>query len=177
MCKSVKLMAGFLFFIAAVFVGELSAPSDLYAQQPGGLQQQIQGNWTLISIYNEWADGRKVESFGSAPKGSMILTPDGRFSIFLIKKGIPKFASNNRVKGTAAENRAVIHGSTAYYGSYKVLNDKDGVVNLIVEGSTFPNWDGQKQTRFMSVTGDILKVVNPASAIGGKAYIIWKRAK
>jgi hypothetical protein len=164
-----------IFVIAVFFAGTLLAPMALSAQQPAGLQQQIQGNWTLVSIYNEWPDGRKAESFGHAPKGSMILTPDGRFSIFLINSGIPKFAADNRIKGTAAENRTVVHGSTAYYGRYTVVNDKNGVVNLEIAGSIFPNWDGRKQTRIMSVSGDTLKVINPASAIGGKAYIIWKR--
>lgn len=176
MGKSMKWIAGLLLVIAVVSVAILLGVSDAQAQQPGKLQQQIQGNWTLVSIYNEWPDGRKLEQFGPDPKGSMILTPDGRFSILFMKANIPKFASNNRLKGTAEENRAVVQGSTAYFGRYMVASDEDGVVMLMVEGSTFPNWDGQKQKRLMSVSGDTLKVVNPASGIGGASYIVWKRA-
>ena len=89
----------------------------------------------------------------------------------------PKFASNNRLTGTARENRAVAQGCIAYFGSYTVQNEKDGVVMLTVEGSTFPNWDGQKQKRRMTVSGDTLQVINPASGIGGTSYIVWKRAR
>jgi hypothetical protein len=176
MDKSMKWMAGLLFVVATVSIAMLSGVSDLGAQSPGRLQQQIQGNWTLVSIYNEWPDGRKLEQFGPDPRGSMMITPDGRFSIFFMKASIPKFASNNRIKGTDEENRAVVRGCTAYFGRYTVSGEKEGVVMLMIEGSTFPNWDGQKQRRLMFVSGDTLKVVTPASGIGGTSHIVWKRA-
>ena len=150
---------------------------DALAQQKtGGLQKQIQGHWTLASQYVE-QDGKKTEAFGSNPKGSMILTPDGRFSILLMKSDIPKFAVNNRVKGTAEENQAVVHGSTAYFGSYTVASEKDKTVSLRIEGSTFPNWNGEEQKRVMTVAGNELRVTNPTAGIGGTAYIVWKRNK
>ena len=46
-----------------------------------------------------------------------------------------------------------------------------------VEGSTFPNWDGQDQKRVWTVKGDELSVTNPTASVGGIAYVIWKRAK
>ena len=47
-----------------------------------------------------------------------------------------------------------------------------------IEGSTFPNWDGQDQKRIWTVKGDELSVTNPAASVGGGvAYLIWKRAK
>ena len=107
----------------------------------------------------------------------MILTPDGRFSIILMKPSLPKFASNNRVKGTAEENQAVVQGSLAYYGSYAVASEKGQTVNLRIEGSTFPNWDREDQKRVMTVKGDEMNVTNPTSAIGGVTYVTWKRAK
>lgn len=177
MGKFMKRIAGLPFVIAAVFVVALSITSDVLAQQPGGLRQQIQGNWTLVSIYNQWPDGRKLEQFGHNPAGSMMLTPDGRFSLFFMKSGIPKFASNNRIKGTAEENRAVVHGCLAYFGRYAVTDEKGGVVTLSIEGSTFPNWIGRSQKRLMSVGGNTLKVVTPAAGIGGTSYIVWKRAE
>lgn len=175
MDKSMRWMGGLFFIVAAFSIAMVPGVSDVRAQESGSLQQQIQGNWALVSIYNEWPDGRKLDQFGPDPRGSMILTPDGRFSMFFMKANIPKFASNNRLSGTARENRAVVQGCIAYFGRYTVSSEKDGVVMLMVEGSTFPNWDGQKQRRLMSVSGDTLKVVNPASGIGGTSYIVWKR--
>jgi hypothetical protein len=52
-------------------------------------------------------------------------------------------------------------------------------LNLHIEGSTFPNWDGQDQKRPVTVTGNDMKVINPTPSIGGggKNIQVWKRAK
>ena len=107
----------------------------------------------------------------------MILTPDGRFSVILMRSSLPKFASNNRMKGTAEENQAIVQGSLAFYGSYAVASEKEHTVNLRIEGSTFPNRDREDQKRVMTVKGDEMKVTNPTASVGGAAYLIWKRAK
>ena len=73
----------------------------------------------------------------------MIMTPNGRFSVILIRESLPKFASNNRMKGTAEENQAVVQGSLVYYGTYAVVDEKSTQGICHVEGSTFPNWDGE----------------------------------
>ncbi len=147
------------------------------AQEAGGLQKRISGNWTLVSIYNEWPDGRKLEQFGAQPQGFMILTPDGRFSIFFAKSDLPEFAAGNRLEGTTDEYLAVARGTLAYFGRYRVENDEDGVVELLVEGCTFPNWNGRKHKRLMSLSGDSLRVVTPAAGIGGTSHIVWRRAR
>ena len=85
--------------IAVLSGGMLSGASDVWAQEKGStLAKQIQGSWTLVSIYNE-QDGKKIEPFGYKPRGSLILTPNGRFSIILMRASLPKFAANNRMTG------------------------------------------------------------------------------
>ena len=177
MNRYIKEVAGVWSVITALAGVTLSGASDVWAQQKAGaLGQQIQGSWILVSQYVE-QDGKKTEAFGSDPRGSMILTPDGRFSLMLMRASLPKFASNSRVKGTVEENQAVVQGSIAYFGSYTVVSEKEQTVNLRVDGSTFPNWDGEDQKRVMTVVGDELRVINPTAAIGGTAYIVWKRVK
>jgi hypothetical protein len=174
---SIKTSAGVLLFVAVLSGGMLYGASDVWAQEKAGtLEQQVHGTWILVSLYVE-QDGKKIEPLGSKPRGSFILTPDGRFSVILLRASLPKFASNNRVKGTAEEYQAAVQGSLAYYGSYAVASEKEHAVNLHIEGSTFPNWDGQDQKRVWTVKGDELRVTNPTATIGGAAYVIWKRAK
>jgi Lipocalin-like domain len=174
---SIKKVALFLLVLAALSGASPSGDLNVWAKEKGStLAKQVQGSWTLVSLYVE-QDGKKMEPFGSKPRGSMILTPDGRFSIILLRESLPKFASNNRMKGTAEENQAVVQGSLAHYGRYAVANEKEHTVNLSNEGSTFPNWDGQDQKRVWIVKGDELRVSNPTASIGGVAYVIWKRAK
>jgi hypothetical protein len=174
---SFKEVASVLLVAAVLVVGSWSGASGVWAQEGTGLAQQVQGSWNLVSIYNEQG-GKKTEQFGSNPIGSMILNSDGHFSHILMRASLPKFVSNNRVKGTAKENQAVVQGAIAYFGTYTVLSDKEQTLNLHIEGSTFPNWNGQDQRRLMTIEGDELKLVNPTPSLGGGTnYSIWKRAK
>ncbi len=177
MNRSIKAVARVLLVVAVLSGGTLSEASDVRAQEKGStLAQQIQGSWILVSIYNE-QDGKKIEPFGPNPRGSLILTPDGRFSMIFMRASLPKFASNNRMKGTAEENQAVVQGSHAYYGSYAVASEKEHTVNLHIEGNTFPNRDLEDQKRVMIVKGDEMRLTNPTTTIGGVANVVWKRAK
>jgi hypothetical protein len=169
-------VASLLSVVAVLIVGTLFGASKVYAAEKGaGLAQ---GSWVLVELYNE-TDGKKIEPFGPDPRGSMLLTPDGRFSMILMRSSLPKFAANVRTKGTNEENQAVVQGSVAAFGTYKVTGDKEQILNLHMEGSTYPNWDGQDQKRPVTVTGDDMKVINPAPSIGGggKNTQVWKRAK
>ncbi len=170
MKKSMKEVAMLMLVVAVIVVGSLSAASKVYAAEKGA-----QGSWVLVSIYNE-QDGKKTDVFGPNPRGSLILTPDGSFSYILMRASLPKFASNARLKGTVEENQAVVQGTLAYFGKYSVAGDKELIFH--VEGSTFPNWDGQDQKRLITINGDEMKMVNPTPSIGGGTnYIILKRAK
>ena len=164
------------FLVASLLAGAaLSGVPGVWAEEKG-LAQQIQGTWALVSIYNE-TDGKKSDVFGTDPRGSLIFTPNGRFSLILMKATLPKFAANSRVKGTAEENQAVVQGSVALFGSYTVDSEKKDTAYLRVEGSTFPNWDGQDQKRIITFAGDDMNLVTPAAAVGGTNYAVWKRTK
>ena len=166
-----------LFLLAVFSFGDTTAPVDVWAQAGGSsLAKQVQGTWILVSNINE-RDGQKIDTFGPNPRGQMILTPGGYFSMILMRASIPKFASNNRLKGTVEENQAVVQGSHSQFGIYKVVSEQENTIILHIAGSTFPNWDGQDQRRIMTVSGDELKATVPAAAVGGTNYLIWKRAE
>ena len=79
--------------------------------------------------------------------------------------------------GTAEENRAIVQGSIAYYCRYSI-DEKERKINLHYEGSTYPNWDGEDQTRLITVSGDELKIISPVSAVGGGVvHLVLRRAK
>ena len=177
MSKLLKKAEGTFSFAAILSVALLSGPSDVWAQQKkaGGLKQQITGTWSLVAQYVEQGD-KKVERFGPNPKGTAIFEQNGRFASILLSPDIPKFASNNAMTGTAEENKAVVQRSTAFYGKWFV-NEKDNSMSTHIEGSTFPNWDGQDQKRTATVSGDEMKLCVPSSQIGGNACSVWKRIK
>jgi len=53
------------------------------------------------------------------------------------------------MSGTAEENKAVVQGSIAYFGTY-AIDEARGTISLRDDGSTYPNWDGDTQERLVS---------------------------
>jgi hypothetical protein len=108
--------------------------------------------WEPVSIVNIAADGTRSDQWGTPPRGSLLFTPDGRFSIILHRADLPKIIVNNRAQGTSDENKAVVQGSIAFYGTYNVEDLKTLI--LKIEGATYPNSVGTDQrseiTRFNS---------------------------
>jgi lipocalin-like protein len=139
------------------------------------LKQQIVGTWTVVNQYID-RDGKRVESFGSNPKGMVVYDTNGKFILVLQRGTLPKFASNNRLTGTAEENKAIVQGSVAYFGRYSI-DEKERKMNLHYDGSTYPNWDGVDQTRFVEISGDDLKIVLPVSDSGGTVHLVLRRMK
>jgi Lipocalin-like domain len=136
--------------------------------------KDLVGTWSNMSNVNIRPDGSRVNVFGPKGTGLAIFDSSGRFAIVNINPETPKFASNNRQQGTAEENKAAVAGNIALYGTYTV---SDKVINLKVEGSSYPNWTGTEQKRNVSAfTPDQFTWSLPAS-IGGTAEVTWKRIK
>ena len=165
--------------VVSVFAVALSfAALDACAQQKAGkTANPLIGTWTLVSLKNE-RDGKITEPLGPNPKGLFIFDPNGRYAFLMFVSDLPKFASNDRDKGTPEENRAVIVGSLAHFGTYSV-NEKEGSFTLRPEASTFPNWVGIDQKRSFSISKDEFKMTNPSPSRGGGGFntLILKRAK
>lgn len=142
------------------------------------LKEQIVGTWDFVVAEITAADGKKSYPFGETPKGVLIFTPDGRFSQIHVASDVPKIASGNRLTGTAEENAAIMRRSLALFGSYTVDEEKKTVTFNIVS-STFPNWQGDAQTRTIDkLTADEFVNTNPNVAGGrGSASNYYKRAK
>ena len=164
-----------LLFVVVLSFGAILVVSDVRAQGES-LAKQIQGSWILVSNTNE-QDGKKSDLLGPNPRGFLVFTPEGRFSLIMVRASLPKFASNNRLKGTDEENKAVVKGSVAMFGTYKVVSEKENKVIVHVDGGTFPNWDGKDLPRTITVSRDELKQIVPGAAVGGTNYAIWKRVK
>ena len=157
---------------ASILCFALSTP----AANAGPDAKKLVGTWTLVSNVATDASGKKEEVYGSNPKGQAIFTANGRYSIMITKPDLPKFAANNRLKGTADENKAIITGLISHFGSFTV-DEKDKSFTLNVASSSFPNWNGTTQKRPFSVSGDELKWHTPAASAGGSNDLVWKRVK
>jgi len=132
------------------------------------------GTWTLESDTGATADGRAIQPFGPNPKGLAIFDSAGHFAIVISRPDLPKFASNDRMHGTAEENEAIVRGSFAFFGTYAVAN---GAVVQHIEGGTWPAWMGTDQKRTItSFTGNE-QTWTTVPSFGGRSELHWRRVK
>jgi Lipocalin-like domain len=144
--------------------------------QSKSAKDQIIGAWILESVTSEMADGTKGEPFGAAPKGIIIFSADGHFSLFQSRADVPTIAANDRAKATGEEAQAIVASAIAYYGSYAIDDDsKTMVVNLAA--STYANIAAMpNQKRIItSLTADELRFDNPRTPNGMTLRTAWKR--
>jgi hypothetical protein len=142
-------------------------------------KDQLVGTWMLASIYIEGPDGSKFDPFGANPTGMLIMDGNGHISVQFIGSDLPKFASHDRLEGTPEENKAVVKGILCYFGTYSLI-DADRTLNIHIESSSYPNWRGTDQHRFLALTGDEMNWTNPTASTGGVGFTghtVWKRAK
>src|SRR5213595_1292796 len=148
------------------------------AQSGKSLKDQIIGTWNFVVAEVTAPDGKKSYPFGETPRGILIFTPDGRFAQIHVAGDVPKIASNNRMTGTPEEYAAIMRRSLSVFGTWTVDEDKKTVTYNIVS-SSFPNWEGEKQTRTIDkLTADEFVNTNPGVAGGrGSASNFYKRVK
>src|SRR3954465_4323778 len=90
------------------------------AQPAKSLKDQLVGSWDFVIAEITAADGKKTLPFGDSPKGQIIFTSDGHFSQVHLSGGLAKIARNNRLNGTDSDNRAIVQGTLALFGTYSV---------------------------------------------------------
>jgi hypothetical protein len=161
--------------IIAIGLG-LVLSSAALAQQKS-INEQIVGAWTLVAVTSEMDDGQKGEPFGSSPKGMIIFSSDGHFSLFQSRAEIPKIAANDRAKATPEEAQSIVASSIAYYGTYSI-DENTKVMSVNLAASTYANVaaiPNQKRTITLLTAGE-LKFDNPRTPNGMTLRTAWKRA-
>ena len=165
--------------IAAALLA-LALSAGAVAAQPAAtsLKDQIVGTWNFVVAEITAPDGKKSFPFGETPKGILIFTADGRFAQIHVAGDVPKIASNNRLTGTPEEYAAIMRRSLSVFGTYIVDEAKRTVTYNIVSAS-YPNWEGEAQTRIIDkLTAEEFVNTNPGVAGGrGSASNFYKRVK
>ena len=158
------------------FAMSIAMSGVAFAQQKS-VKEQIVGAWTLVSVTSEMEDGKKGEPFGPSPKGVIIFSSDGHFSLFQSRAEIPKIAANDRAKATPEEAKTIVESSIAYYGTYSI-EDNAKVMTVNLAASTYANVAAiPNQKRMITLlTSDELKFDNPRTPNGITLKTAWKRA-
>ena len=176
--QSIKVRLAGLFSSVILFGALMVFPvGEAAAQQKGAdAKSQIVGVWRLVSVTNT-KDGvtKAGSSFGPTPAGRLVLTASGNYVSVNTNPNLPKFASGNRAQGTADENKAVVQGSIAGFGTYSVSADGK-TLTMKQESGTFANRNGHEEKRPLTLAGDDMKYTT-AATVGGSSELAFKRIK
>ena len=167
--------------LSAIMALALVVPQGSAVAQTKSLKDQLLGTWNLLLVDNVKSDNTETGLYGANPIGTVIFTADGHYSLQLMRSNLPKIASGDRLKETPAEEKAIAEGTLSHFGTYTV-NDADKTFTIRIDGSTFPNWEGTKQTRkITSITDDTVPWDNShiaAPSLGGaRSALAWRKAK
>jgi hypothetical protein len=164
--------------IAAALLALALSATAAAAQSAKSLKDQIVGTWNFVVAEVTAPDGKKSFPFGETPKGILIFTPDGRFAQIHVASDAPKIASNNRMTGTPEEYAGIMRRSLSVFGTWTV-DEANKTVTYNIVSSSFPNWEGEAQTRTIDkLTDDEYVNTNPNVAGGrGSASNLYRRVK
>jgi hypothetical protein len=126
------------------------------------------GTWRLASWQVIAEDGAPQDVFGAAPKGYLVLTPEGRSIVLTTATG--------RKGGMDDASRVALHKSMlAYTGRYRV-EGSDFVT--AVEISWNEEWNGTEQRRHYRIEGDTLFIeTTPAPSMVSPGETDFRRLK
>jgi hypothetical protein len=164
--------------IAAAWLALALSAGAAAAQTAQSLKDQIVGTWDFVVAEVTAPDGKKSFPFGETPKGILIFTPDGSFAQIHVAADVPKIASNNRMTGTSEEYATIMRRSLSVFGTYTV-DEANKTVTYHIVSASFPNWEGEAQTRVIDkLTAEEFVNTNPNVAGGrGSASNLYRRAK
>ena len=141
---------------------------------------RLLGAWRLVSFSKRSEDGIVSYPFGADAHGLLIYSSSNEFAVQLMQRDRPRFAASTQREGTAEEIAASFHNCIAYFGTY-ALDLDGGFVTHRVEGSLFPNWEGEPMKRYVAFEGDRLTLTTPPMPwAGGRlatGIVVWRRAE
>ena len=115
----------------------------------------IVGTWALTAAEKILPDGTRSSDYGANPRGLVIFTADGHYSVQIYRADRLKFSSGEKLKGTAEEYKEASLSMSVHFGTYSV----DPVTHTItfhLNRSSFPNQDDTTQVRPYEMNGNEL---------------------
>lgn len=134
----------------------------------------VVGSWRLVRwrAVSEDDAGTVAVTYpmGEDADGLIHYSADGRMSVLIAAAGREPFASGDLLGGSVEERAAAFSGFLAYAGGYTM---GDGFVTHRLEISSFPNWVGSEQLRYVARDGDQLFLSTDAILTSGT----WRRSE
>ncbi len=141
--------------------------------------EQIIGTWRLISWTRLVGETEEAGPLGPDAIGFIMYSADGYMCANVMRPNRPKITTSDSRRAPAEEKAAAFETYFSYCGRYDVA-ESEGFVTHNVEVSSFPNFTGTAQKRFVTIAGDRMKITTPPASSGGKQVshvMLWERAK
>jgi hypothetical protein len=151
-------------------------PTAADTTQPKSYKDMLVGTWRLLIADEVEPDNTQKPLFGPNPAGTLIFTANGHYSLQIMRYNRPKFAADDRTKGTADENKAAISQIVSHFGTYTV-DEASKTLTFRIEGSAFPNWDETTQKRMitsLTVNDELTYTVPPPDASARPVMVAWR---
>ena len=90
-----------------------------------------------------------------------------------------KFASPDVSVSTVNEKSSALETFIGYCGRYEV-NEQERFVTHLLDTSSYPNWTGSSQKRFLELSGNRITLKTPPILNQGAQVVhvlVWERAK
>lgn len=128
------------------------------------LRDRLVGAWKLVSVYDEFADGSRRDTWGQQAQGLIIFTPGGQFSAIIVGR-------DRQMKPGSVPSEPV-GPALAYSGAYSVDEQARTFSNTVWQ-STFLQWQGHTLVRTIEeLDGDHLKVRSaPIADPSGRSFV------
>jgi len=132
--------------------------------------------YKLLVVDNIAKDGSRIHLYGPDPQGLLMFDNGGRYMMEIYNNARPKFAANDKSKGTDQENREAIQGSNAHFGQYEI-DDSLHIITFLIKNASYPNWEGTARKSPYMIHGDTLKYVvqSPTTGTGVTGEVVWLR--
>jgi hypothetical protein len=115
----------------------------------------IVGTWVLTGADKLLPNGARTSDYGDSPRGLVIFTPNGHYSVQIYSADRSKFSSGDKLKGTAEEYKEASLSTSVHFGTYSVDAVKH-TITFHIDRSSFPNQDDTTQVRPYEMNGDEL---------------------
>jgi hypothetical protein len=138
------------FFAILVAVSVATASVSSAQQDPS-----LVGTWILTGADKQLPDGTVLADYGPNPRGQVIFTADGYYSVQIYRADRTKFASGDKSKGTPEEYKDATLGMSDSFGRYSVDPVRRTITFHIDRGS-YPNNDDTSPVRPYELKGDLL---------------------
>lgn len=161
------------FAAIACLLSGLACASGARAADTGG-NISLTGTWTLVAADVLHPDGSRSHDYSDAPKGLLLIDGMGHYSLQIFRGDRARFANPDKAKASAQEYRAAVMGASTHFGTIAVEPVRHQLV-FHIEGASFPNWEGQQQSRAFELRGDTLSYRVPPRPDGNVPVSVWRR--